>query len=97
MESHIGYMGDKKPRLDNLGKYYEADASGEIVLDVETSAPIDPEDAHCGRGVFLSRPLNLSFSCASATLGRLKSHEEAHGDADLWEIARRALRETIFC
>ena len=83
----------KKTPLDNIGKYCKPGESGEIVLDVETSAPIDPEDAHAGREISLSWLLNLSLSCASATLRRFKSQEEAKEDADLWDIARRALQK----
>ena len=73
MANHSEYMGAKQPSTDNLDKYYPADESGEIVLDVEKVEAEEPGEAHAGRELFLSWLRNMSFSCASATLRWLKN------------------------
>ena len=93
VKSHVEYMGEKRPFLSNLDKYYAPQDGGDVVLDVETRAPLDCDESHAGRDVFLAWLRNDSFVCAAAVLRWVRTREASHPGCDLWDVVRRELQD----
>ena len=83
MKSHIAYIGEKRPLLANHDKYYDPQDGGDVVLEVEKRAPLDSDDPHAGRDVFLDWMRNDSFFCAAAVLRRVRTREAPQPGCDL--------------
>ena len=93
MISHSEYRGDKRPRFDNIDKYYKSDDGGAVVVDVNAHEPLDCEEAYDEREVSLSWLLSDGFPCASHAPRWVRSKIPEHGEIDLWNIVRRELEK----